>query len=99
MSLHINLQGAVMDFWTMKIGGGGITVGEIVTFVLIIAVTVVIARIIRVNTRRVMKERMPRNTLSNLEKLVYYGIISIGFVVALSSIGFSLSGLLVAGGI
>jgi len=99
MSLQINLQGTVMDFWTMELGDMGMTVGELVTFVLIIAVTVVIARIIRVNTRRVMKERMPRNTLSNLEKLVYYGIISIGFVIALSSIGFSLSGLLVAGGI
>ncbi len=95
----MNLQGAVTNFWTMRIGGWGITVGELVTFVVIIAAAVIIARILRVNIRRVMKERMPKNTLSNLEKLVYYGVIIIGFVTALSSIGFSLSGLLVAGGI
>ena len=95
----MNLQGAVMDFWGMEIADWGMTVGELVTFVLIIAVSVVIARIVRVNTRRIMKERIPKNTLSNLEKLFYYSIVIIGFVVALSSIGFSLSGLLVAGGI
>lgn len=95
----MNLQGAVTNFWTMQIEGWGVTIGELVTFVVIIAAAVIIARILRMNIRRVMKERMPKNTLSNLEKLVYYGVIFIGFVTALSSIGFSLSGLLVAGGI
>jgi len=52
-----------------------------------------------VNLFRIMKEKIPITTLIVVEKMAYYTIIFIGFMVALPYVGFSLSGLLVAGGI
>ncbi|MDD3493189.1 MAG: mechanosensitive ion channel family protein [Candidatus Thermoplasmatota archaeon] len=92
-------MGALQDVWNYQLGTGGPKVWEVAQFVLIIVAAIVIARVIRTNIRRIMKERVPKNTLSNMEKLVYYTIVFVGFVIAMSTIGFSLSGLLVAGGI
>ena len=77
----------------------GVTLLDIFTFIIILLVAIIIAKIVRINLRRALKEKVPKTTLSTLEKLVYYTIIFIGFIVALPYIGFSLSGLLVAGGI
>ena len=77
----------------------GITVIDIFTFILIILIAMIIAKIVKINVRRILKEKIPKATLNTIEKIVYYGIVSIGFLVALPYIGFSLSGLLVAGGI
>lgn len=95
----MNIMGVLQDVWNYQLGAGGPKVWEVIQFVLIIVAAIVIARIIRTNIRRIMKERVPKNTLSNMEKLAYYSIVFVGFVIALSTIGFSLSGLLVAGGI
>ncbi|MGC9554163.1 MAG: mechanosensitive ion channel family protein [Thermoplasmatota archaeon] len=95
----MNIMGALQDVWNYQLGTGGPKVWEVAQFVLIIVAAIVIARVIRTNIRRIMKERVPKNTLSNMEKLVYYTIVFVGFVIAMSTIGFSLSGLLVAGGI
>jgi len=93
----MNIQGAISDVLNAEFGG--ITVYEMMEFLVIIIVAFILARVLRANIRRHMKERVPQNTLSNMEKLAYYGIISLGIIIALSTIGFSLSGLLVAGGI
>jgi small-conductance mechanosensitive channel len=93
----MNVRGAIDEVLNTEFEG--FTVAEMLEFLIIITVTFLIARIIRINLRRFMKDKVPRNTLNNMEKLAYYGILFIGFVIALSSIGFSLSGLLVAGGI
>lgn len=77
----------------------GVTLLDIFIFIVIIAVAVIIAKIVRINVRRALKEKVPKTTLATIEKLVYYTIIVIGFIVAIPYIGFSLSGLLVAGGI
>jgi small-conductance mechanosensitive channel len=93
----MTLSSAVNDVLNTEFEG--ITIGEMLEFLIIIVAAFFIARIIRTNLRRIMKDKVPSNTLNNMEKLAYYGILFIGFVIALSSIGFSLSGLLVAGGI
>ncbi len=77
----------------------GVTLLDVFIFIIIIAVAVIIAKIVRLNVRRALKEKVPKTTLAAIEKLVYYTIIVIGFIVAIPYIGFSLSGLLVAGGI
>lgn len=77
----------------------GVTLLDIFIFIVIIAVAVIIAKIVRINVRRALKEKVPKTTLATIEKLVYYTIIVIGFIIAIPYIGFSLSGLLVAGGI
>ncbi len=77
----------------------GVNVADLLKFTAIIIVTVIIAKVAKINARRILKEKVPKTTLNAVEKVVYYGIIFIGFMAALPYIGFSLSGLLVAGGI
>ncbi len=77
----------------------GVNVADLLRFTAIIIVTVIIAKVAKINARRILKEKVPKTTLNAVEKVVYYGIIFIGFMAALPYIGFSLSGLLVAGGI
>jgi len=77
----------------------GVTLLDLFIFVAILVVAVVIAKIVRLNIRRALKEKVPKTTLVAIEKIAYYTIIIIGFIIAIPYIGFSLSGLLVAGGI
>lgn len=77
----------------------GVNVADLLRFTAIIIVTVIIAKVAKINARRILKEKVPKTTLNAVEKVVYYGIIFIGFIAALPYVGFSLSGLLVAGGI
>ena len=96
----MNVIEMLQDFMNQKIDFlGGRTYGDVIIFLIIIIFSVIIAKIVRINVRKTLKEKVPLTTLNNIEKVVYYGIIFIGFVVALPKIGFSLSGLLVAGGI
>ncbi|HHF56334.1 MAG TPA: mechanosensitive ion channel family protein [Thermoplasmatales archaeon] len=78
---------------------GGRSIADIIIFFVIIFVSFIIAKIVRVNVRRSFKEKIPGTTLIAVEKIFYYGIIFIGLVIALPYIGVKLSGLLVAGGI
>jgi len=77
----------------------GITLLDVFMFAIILVISVIIAKIVRLNIRRTLKDKVPKTTLTTVEKVVYYTIIFIGFIVAIPYIGFSLSGLLVAGGI
>ena len=77
----------------------GITLINLFIFILILVISVIIGKVIRANVHRIMKEKIPITTLIVVEKMVYYVIIFIGFMVALPYIGLSLSGLLMAGGI
>lgn len=96
----MNVIEMLQDFINQKIDFlGGRTYGDVIVFLIIIIFSVIIAKSVRINVRKTLKEKIPLTTLNNIEKVVYYGIIFIGFVVALPKIGVSLSGLLVAGGI
>jgi small-conductance mechanosensitive channel len=75
------------------------TYGDVLTFFVILIAAFIIARIIRMYISRSFRERMPKTTLNNINKLVYYGILTVAFLAALPLVGFSLSGLFVAGGI
>jgi len=72
---------------------------NILTFIFIILVAFALGKIISLNIKRALKDKLQKNTVKTLEKSIYYISIIIGFVVALPQIGVSLSGLLVAGGI
>jgi len=93
----MNILAALGDVLDIKIGD--VPLINLFTFILIIFIAFVIGRVIRINIKRAFKDKVQKTTLGNLEKVVYYGIIVIGFLVALPQIGVSLSGLLVAGGI
>jgi small-conductance mechanosensitive channel len=93
----MNIMASLGDILEYKIGE--IPLINIFTFILIILIAFTLGKVIRLNIRRVFKDKIQKTTLSNLEKVVYYGSIIIGFLVALPQIGVSLSGVLVAGGI
>ncbi len=93
----MNIWDSLKDVLELKVGG--ITVVNIFTFIFILLLAVFIGKIVRLNLRRILKEKMPKATLIAIEKIAYYSIVFIGLMVALPYIGFSLSGLLVAGGI
>jgi small-conductance mechanosensitive channel len=77
---------------------GGVTLRDIVVFLVVVVISVVVATIVRANVRTALKERVAENMLHILENLVYYGVISLGVVIALPQLGLNLTGLLVAGG-
>ncbi len=62
------------------------------------ALTVLIASLVRLWLRRGVKPKIPRDVYSPLEKVVVYTIIIVGVIASLSPLGISLTGLLVAGG-
>ncbi len=82
-----------------SIGIGTITIGDILWFAGIIVVGVIIAKVVALNVRRILTERLPKSERELLAKVVYYIIILWAITVALPYLNFDLSGLLVAGGI
>jgi small-conductance mechanosensitive channel len=80
-------------------GIGTITVSDVLWFVVIIAVGVAIAKIVSINVRRALAERLPKNERELIAKVIYYIIVIWAVIVALPYLNINLSGLLVAGGI
>ncbi|MDD2472703.1 MAG: mechanosensitive ion channel family protein [Methanoculleus sp.] len=83
----------------IPIGVGSITVEDLLYFAIILIVGVTIAKIVAINVRRALGDRLPMNERELLVKLIYYFIIVWALVVALPQLNFNLSGLLVAGGV
>jgi len=78
---------------------GDVTVWDILVFTAIVTSSVILAKIVRINLKKALSDRIPRNVLDIILKVVYYGIITIAVISVLPQIGINLSGLLVAGGI
>jgi len=83
----------------IPVGYGDLTLGSVLAVVIIITVGVVIAKIVSMNIRKALGEKVPKNDRELLAKTVYYLIIVGAVVVALPYLNLDLSGLLVAGGI
>jgi small-conductance mechanosensitive channel len=79
--------------------GGDVTVYNILIFIIVVLLSVGIARLIRINLRRMLKDKVAPDLMNVLEKVVYYAVIITGFVTVLPQVGIDLTGLLVAGGI
>ncbi|AEA47151.1 mechanosensitive ion channel family protein [Archaeoglobus veneficus] len=78
---------------------GDVTVADILVFTAVVVLAVIFARIVRLNLKKTLSDKMPRNELDILLKVVYYGIITTAVIAVLPHLGVNLSGLLVAGGI
>ncbi len=87
----------IMEFLDTPIGTSGLDYGNIFYLIVIIALAIVIARIVTANIRRVLKDEIPKNDLEIILKVVYFGIIIVGVMIALPNIDWS--GVLLAGGI
>ncbi len=82
-----------------KVLYGSVTVLNLITGIAILILCLLVARTISLSLRRFLKEKVMREHLEILVKLVYYTIIVLAFLTALPMLGFHLSGLLVAGGV
>lgn len=78
---------------------GDVTLFDLLKVMAILIVGVAIAKGITINLRRGLKDKLDKDQLEIITKVVYYGIIVIAVLAALPELGVSLSGLLVAGGI
>lgn len=87
---------AILD---APIGVSTITVGDLLWFIIIIAAGVVIAKVVAINVRRALAERLPKSEHELLAKVIYYIIVIWAVIIALPYLNIELSGLLVAGGI
>jgi len=72
--------------------------GDIALSAAVVVASVLVALLVRQFMRRSLQPRLPTYVYKPVENMVFYGILVLGVVSALSPFGVSLSGLLVAGG-
>lgn len=82
-----------------KILYGHVTIFHAASAFGLFIIVLLVANGITLYLRRSLRERIPRDTLEIITKLVYYGIIIIVAIPIMGLLGVNLSGLLVAGGI
>ena len=78
---------------------GKVTLLNLIVVAVILVVAVLIAKILSIYLRRSLKEKLDKENLEVIRKVVYYGIIIIAMFSVLPMLGINFSGLLVAGGI
>lgn len=76
-----------------------VTVFDLTVISLTLIIAVILAKIIAINIRRSLKDKMRKDHLEIIIKVVYNGIIIIAVISVLPALGIRTSGLLVAGGI
>ena len=76
-----------------------VTLGDILTFVLVLSFSVVLARVLTLYLRRSLKDRVSSDVVEPLLRLLYYGFLGIVLISILPLIGLNPSGLLLAGGV
>ncbi|NMJ87048.1 MAG: mechanosensitive ion channel family protein [Thaumarchaeota archaeon] len=85
--LMINVLGTEIDLLQLLIS------------ITILAVGVVIARIIRITVLRFVSKHLPTQTEIVVKRIVYWGIIGVAALSAVSNMGIDFTGVLLAGGI
>jgi small-conductance mechanosensitive channel len=81
-----------------KIIYADVTVLNLIIALLIILISIIVAKVLSVYLRRSLKDRITREQADLIIKVVYYGIIVVAVLAILPNIGVKPSGLLVAGG-
>ncbi len=78
---------------------GSVTVYDVLVVIAIMAVATLIARLAVRTIRRFFSDKIRRDQLEIITKIVYFTILTTAFLSVLPILGLNLSGLLVAGGI
>ncbi len=76
-----------------------VTILDLIKVAVIVTLAIIIAKGLTIYLRRSLKERMSKDNLDILLKVVYYGIILLAILPVLQIHGVELSSLLVAGGV
>jgi len=82
-----------------KVLYGNVTVLDLMSGIFILIIGILIAKIVSLYAKRLLKEKIKREYRELIVKILYYSLIVVAFVTVLPLFGFKLSGLLVAGGI
>jgi small-conductance mechanosensitive channel len=77
---------------------GNVTILDLIKMVVILILAIVIAKGLTIHLRRSLRERLSKENLDIILKVVYYGIILLAVLPVLQIHGVELSSLLVAGG-
>ena len=78
---------------------GDLTTLNLLWIAVCLIIAVLIAKVVAINIKRSLKDRMDRDRLEIITKVVYYTIIIIAVLLALPALGIHPSSLLVAGGV
>ncbi|WOF16108.1 mechanosensitive ion channel family protein [Methanoplanus sp. FWC-SCC4] len=89
----------ISKYFTQSLGTTSISIYDIASFIVIICATFLIARIVTNSLTKTLKEKLDDNELNLIRKILFYGIVITGFLVALPNIISDVSGLLLAGGV
>ncbi len=81
------------------LGYGGLTLGNLIIFLAILLIAAFAGRMITVNLKKNLSDKLPKNDLEMISKIVYYLILVVALFVALPYLDMDISGLFVAGGI
>lgn len=84
------------EFLQNPIGSTGLTFNDLAWLAIFLIISVVVAKIITGRLRKSLEEKIPKNDLGILLKVVYFGIVGFGLLIGLPNI--ELSGILLAGG-
>ncbi len=76
-----------------------VTVSDILLSILILFISTILIKAINLNLRRFLKDKLEKQELSLIEKVVSYTILGIAIISILPMLGINISGILVAGGI
>ena len=76
-----------------------VTLVDLLRIFLILVIATAIAKVLTLNLKRGLRDRVDKYHIEVITKVVYYGIILIAVLAVLPILGIKLSGLLVAGGI
>ena len=76
-----------------------ITLWDIIVVITTLALAVIIAKIVTINLKKILSDKIKKDVLEVILKLVNWAIIGVAVIAVLPQLNIDLSGLLVAGGI
>ncbi len=84
-----------------EVSGTQITVSSLVTFTVIVLLSLVVSSLVRRVARRALGRMgwMEAGTISTILRLLHYGVVIVGLAVAAQTIGISLASLFAAGAV
>ena len=89
----------LMFDWLEQTVYGSVTWLNLIMAVLIFFAALLVSKLIKVQLRRALKDKMDKEHLEMMTKIASYGIIVLAILWILPTIGIEPSGLMVAGGI
>ncbi|MFW5953356.1 MAG: mechanosensitive ion channel domain-containing protein, partial [Candidatus Natronoplasma sp.] len=78
---------------------GSVTILDILISIIILLAAVMIGKAISLRIRHSLRDKVSKNRLNTISKVIYFLFLIIGFLIVLPILEFSISGFLVAGGI